>query len=91
MIGIIILTVVALILGIILVVFDSKLDQPNKIDEIKKHLPGLNCGACGLVNCEGLAKAIDEDPSCYTKCRALRGENLEKFKQFLKENYDYHE
>ena len=91
MIGIVILTVAALILGIILVLLDSKLYQVNKVDEIKSHLPGLNCGACGLINCEGLAKAIEKDLGCYTKCRALRGENLEKFKQFLKEHYDYHE
>ena len=43
--GIIILTVTALILGIILSVTQELLRDKN-VDEIEKQLPGYNCGAC---------------------------------------------
>ena len=84
MIGILILTLVALIFGIILVNLESKL--VNKADEIKELLPNYNCGACGYKGCEDLALAISKDPTLYTKCRVLRGDNLIKMQEYLKEN-----
>lgn len=88
MIGIIILTSVALVLSIILVLVSNKLDTTDNTKEILDRLPGINCGACGFINCEGLAKAISEDPTLCDRCRVLKGEKLENFKQFIKEKYN---
>lgn len=87
MIGIAILTGIALILGIVLVTVDSKLGDNDNSKEVLSYLPGANCGACGL-NCADLAKEITNNPNSYTKCRVLRGENLEKFKKYLNDKYN---
>ena len=80
MIGIIILTVVALIISVILVLLEDKLNKQDKqFDTIRKLLPGYNCGACGY----GMAKAILEDKEAYKKCKPLRGENKEELEKYL--------
>ena len=56
MIGILILTMTSLILGTILVLTDLFINKKdNKTEEILKHLPGYNCGACGYGSCSGMA------------------------------------
>lgn len=84
--GIIVLTLTALILGIIIVLVDSKLnDKDNKVEEIEKYLPGINCGACGYGNCHNMACKIKENYDEYKKCRILRGEKLNNFLKNVKE------
>ena len=84
--GIIVLTLTALILGIIIVLVDSKLnDKDNKVEEIEKYLPGINCGACGYGNCHNMACKIKENYDEYKKCRILRGEKLNNFLENVKE------
>lgn len=34
------------------------IDSDPRIDEVRKALPGANCGACGYPGCDGLATAI---------------------------------
>ena len=59
MIGIVILTITALILGIILVFTDLFINKKdNNEEEILKRLPGYNCSACGYGSCSGMAKKI---------------------------------
>lgn len=82
MIGIIFLTVLALIFSIILV------NLEDKFDDVKSLLPGYNCGACGFLGCEDLANKIKEDPLLYKKCRALKGENLIKMQEYIKEKHN---
>ena len=77
--------VLALILGIILVTLEAK--WKPKYEGILKHLPGYNCGACGYAGCEALAKAIQENPEEYTKCRGLKGDKKEEMLMYLKEQY----
>ena len=36
--------------------FSTEIDP--RIDEVRKALPGVNCGACGYPGCDGLASAI---------------------------------
>jgi electron transport complex protein RnfB len=45
-----------IILSIASKVFAVKVDP--KVEEIRKVLPGANCGACGFPGCDGLASAI---------------------------------
>lgn len=86
MIGILIMTIIAIIFGIILVNLDNIF--PKNTLEIEKLLPGYNCGACGYKGCANLSEAIFENPNLYTKCRVLKGENLLKMQEYLKEKYE---
>ena len=45
MIGILLITIFALLIGIILTVLDQK--EPSRKEEYLKRLPGFNCGGCG--------------------------------------------
>lgn len=84
MIGIIVLTVTALILSIILVLIDAKLNTKNKRREIfRELLPGYNCGVCGFGSCEGMCNAIMEDLDNYKKCKPLKGESLTKMEEYI--------
>ena len=84
MIGIIILTVAALIISVILVLLEDKLNKQDKeFDTIRELLPGYNCGACGYGSCGGMAKAILEDKEAYKKCKPLHGESKEKLEEYL--------
>ena len=79
MIGIIILTLTALLFSMILVNLDEIWNKDTKEEEtIEKLLPGYNCGACGYGGCRMLAKAILEDQNNYQKCKALKGEAKQK-------------
>lgn len=82
MLGIIIMTILALIFGISLV------NLEDKFDDVRNLLPGYNCGACGYLGCDDLANKIKEDPSLYKKCKALRGEGLVKMQEYIKEKYN---
>lgn len=84
--AVLILTLTALVLSIIIVLIDSKLnDKDDSVSDIEKYLPGINCGACGYGNCHNMACKIKENYEEYKKCRILRGTKLEAFKQNVKE------
>lgn len=83
--GILILTSVAFILGLIIALLNMKMvDNDDLIDEIEKRLPGYNCGGCGYGSCRGMATNILKDPSSYKKCRPLK--NREELLKFLDEH-----
>ena len=83
MIGILIITVTALICGVcIVLVSDTK--KEDKSELYLKCLPGYNCGACGYGSCQGMSKAMTEDIMCYKKCKPLRGEAKEKMEELVK-------
>ncbi len=42
--------------------------EDPKIQAIKSVLPGINCGGCGFVNCEGAAKALLKGKAGITVC-----------------------
>ena len=56
MIGIIIITLLALIFGIILVNLEKMFYKDTS--EVETLLPGYNCGACGYKGCSDLAEKI---------------------------------
>lgn len=85
MIGILIVTVSALVLGIILMIVESKFSKEVDLEkEFEKLLPNYNCGACGFDTCKGMSKAMMEDPLNYKKCRPLRGEKLREMEAYLR-------
>lgn len=84
MIGIVILTVLALILAYVLVNVDAKLNEVDfNIKEIEELLPGYNCGACGFSGCRAMSEAILKDKQVYAKCRPLRGKAKKKMEEYL--------
>ena len=85
MIGIIILTILAIILSIILVTVEQRLNRKeDRHEHFSKLLPGYNCGACGFGSCEGMAKAMMEDVENYKKCRPLRGDALKEMEAYIR-------
>ena len=83
MIGILIITLTALVAGAVLSFFNA--DNEDYTAEIEKRLPGLNCGACGFAGCKGMAQEVVKNPESYKKCRLLRKEKLEEFERYMKE------
>ena len=77
---VLIMGLIALILGIILVLVDSKL---NKESKYLKFLPGYNCGTCGYAGCSGMADAMESDIDAYKKCRLLKGEKLKELEDYI--------
>jgi Na+-translocating ferredoxin:NAD+ oxidoreductase RNF subunit RnfB len=82
MIGIIIFTIIALILGTLLVLTDNYFNKET--DKIEEYLPGYNCGACGFGSCAGMKEAIQENPENYKKCRLIRNERAIEYFESLK-------
>lgn len=84
MIGIIILTILSLILSIVLVFIDDKLNKKeNRRNKIRTLLPGYNCGACGFGSCEGMCNAIMEDLDNYKKCKPLKNDALKNMEEYI--------
>lgn len=83
MIGILLLTVLACIIGIILSLLDKK--EESKKEEYLKRLPGFNCGSCGFGSCEGMAEAMCKSVENYKKCKPLRGEKLSEMEEYIKD------
>ena len=87
MIGVLIITFTALILGIILVLTDLFINKKSSNEEeYLKRLPGYNCGACGYGSCAGMASEMCKNIEAYKNCRPLRGDKLKEMEDFLKEN-----
>ena len=85
MIGIVIMTLVALILGSILVLTDIKINSGKKDEEeFLKRLPGYNCGACGYGSCSGMACEMCKNIEAYKNCRPLRGDKLKEMEDYIK-------
>ena len=83
MIGIIIFTITALLLGTLLVLTDNHFKkEDNKIDE---NLPGYNCGVCGFGSCAGMKEAILEDPDNYKRCKLLKDSKAIEYFESLKD------
>ena len=85
MMGIIIMTILAFILGVALVnldfYFSKKFDLQTELENL---LPGYNCGGCGFGSCKGLAQAMLDDPLNYKKCRPLKGEALREMETYIR-------
>lgn len=70
MLAIIILVSLGTILGLILGIASKFLQVETSplIDEIKKILPGANCGQCGYVGCEQAAEALVKGVAKVSLC-----------------------
>lgn len=82
MIGVVIITCIAFVFGIILVYIDSK-TRVSENEEYLKYLPGYNCGACGFGSCLGMADAMEENLMNYKKCKPLKADALKRMEVFI--------
>lgn len=87
-----IIFVIAIILGLGLAVANKYFyvqddDREQRIEEI---LPGYNCGVCGYVGCEAMAKAIIEGEVEYANaCKVISEESAKKLKNYCKTIKNY--
>ena len=82
-----IILAIAAILGLGLAVankyfFVEEDDREQKIEDI---LPGYNCGACGYVGCEAMARAIlDGEVECVKTCKVISESSAEELKTYCR-------
>lgn len=87
MIGILILTVIAFGLAMLLLLVETLIGNSNVTEKkFANLLPNYNCGVCGYNTCQGMSKAMMEDPYNYKKCKPLKGEKLEELEAYLRKN-----
>ncbi len=79
MIGILIMTILAFVLGILLVIIADKTEKQDYL----KYLPSYNCGVCGFGSCKGMSEAMEKDIESYKKCKLLKGEALKKIEELV--------
>ena len=82
-----IILAIALVLGLGLAIANHyfEVEEDNRLQQIEFILPSYNCGACGYVSCEEMAKAILEGEVCSSKaCKVITEENAESLKEYCK-------
>ena len=56
----------------------------KEIDEILKHLPGANCGACGNPSCREFAKKLIKGEKTTSGCKVLKQNAKTALEEYLK-------
>ena len=76
---------IALVFGILLAVASKifAVHKDERIDKVKEHLPGANCGGCGYAGCAALAEAIVKGEASPTKCAASSAEELKPIYEIM--------
>ena len=67
-----VLLALAAVFGVLLAVMGKKfaVKKDEKEKEIRRHLSGANCGACGYAGCDAFAKALAEGKADVNACSA---------------------
>lgn len=82
-----VILVIGLILGLGLAIANHyfEVEPDNRMEEIEFILPSYNCGACGYVSCDAMAKAILEGEVVDSKaCKVITDANAESLKAYCK-------
>ena len=69
----------SILIAILLIIANHffRVDDSDGITEVEKVLPGVNCGACGYVNCNGFAKAVIQGKIKNAKeCKIIQDNNI---------------
>ena len=83
--GIIFVIAIVLALGLALANKYFFVEEDVRKEKIEEILPGYNCGACGYVGCEAMAKAIlDGDVDSVKACKVISKDSAEKLKKYCK-------
>lgn len=78
---------IAVILGIGLAIANKffLIEEDVREQRIEEILPGYNCGVCGYVGCEAMAKAIIEgEVKCVKACKVINEADSKELKEYCK-------
>lgn len=88
----IVLAVLGLVLGVVLVVAGHFLHvkEDNRIADVEKMLPNLNCGACGNAGCHDMAeKVVKGEMTKLSVCKPGKKDlNFEPIIKYMEEHPD---
>lgn len=82
-----VILVISIILGIGLALANKyfQVEEDDRVGKIEFILPSYNCGACGYVGCEALAKAIlDGEVNEAKACKVITDANAETLREYCK-------
>ena len=76
---------IAAVLGIILAIASKVffVETDERIEKIKEHLPGANCGGCGYAGCEALAVAIVEGKAPVNACNGCSDNAIKAISEIM--------
>ena len=77
--------VIGLLIGIALVTVSRKfyVEVDEREAEVRKWLPGNNCGACGYAGCDAVAAAIVKKEAAVNVCSVANTEALAKISEIM--------
>lgn len=78
---------IGLVLGLCLAIANKyfEVEEDDRIEQIEFILPSYNCGACGYVSCEEMAKAIlDGKVDSSSACKVISEANAKSLKEYCK-------
>ena len=78
---------IALILGIGLAIANKyfEVEEDKRFEQIEFILPSYNCGACGYVGCDDMARAILNGEITEAKaCKVISEANAEALREYCK-------
>ena len=76
-----------LILGVGLAIANKyfEVEEDSRVEDIEFILPSYNCGACGYVSCEEMAKAIlDGEVDSAKACKVISDSNADELRKYCK-------
>ncbi len=84
--AILMMTILGLVMGLLLAVasqvFYVKVDE--RIEEVRKMLPGLDCGSCGYPGCNAFAEALcTADAKTVKLCRPSKPDARQAIAEYL--------
>jgi len=78
---------ISLILGVGLAIANKyfEVEEDDRFEKIEFILPSYNCGACGYVGCDDMARAILNGEVTEVKaCKVISEANAEALKEYCK-------
>lgn len=81
----IILGIIGFVFGAVLAYLSKKfaVKGDEKVEEVVKVLPRVNCGACGFASCRAFAEAVVKGKANPDKCKVGKEKTGEKIRQTL--------
>ena len=85
-----VLLALAVVFGVLLAVLGKKfaVKKDAREEEIRKHLPGANCGGCGYAGCDALAAAMAEGKAGVNACPVMKPDARKAVAELLGEEAD---
>ena len=83
--SIVIMLVLGAGFGLLLAYLGKKLEVESdpRVDEVAKHLAGINCGTCGYPGCDAFAEALVKGETKLEACRPTKKPAKEEINKIL--------